>query len=366
MEQIIKNKIHLSKERRDKIYTFGLVIGLYALIEILQRTGYLSNLMRGQLVPICAYIVMALSLNLTVGILGELSLGHAGFVSIGAFTGITTATILRNYIHQDWITFTISLLAGGIAAGIIGFLIGIPVLRLRGDYLAIVTLAFGEIVKSLINNFYLGIDGTGLHFSFLSDKLKLAEDGKRILSGPMGATNVPKISTFLAGILLILFCLYFLYRLLGSKMGRAILAMRDNSIAAESVGIHITRYKLTAFVMSAFMAGMGGVLFGMNYASISASKFNVDLSILLLVFVVLGGLGNLRGSMIAAGLLTILPELLRSLRDYRMLAYSVILILIMLITNNQIIMQFLNQLKSSIRKVFSKIIPSGSRGGERK
>ena len=366
MEQILKKQIRLGKERRDKIYTFGLVIGLYVIVEILQRTGHLSNLMRGQLVPICAYIVMALSLNLTVGILGELSLGHAGFVSVGAFTGITVATILRNYIQADWITFFISLLAGGLAAGIVGFLIGIPVLRLRGDYLAIVTLAFGEIVKSLINNFYLGYDETGLHFSFLSDKLKLAEGGKKILSGPMGATSIPKISTFLAGVLLILFCLYFLYRLLGSKMGRAILAMRDNSIAAESVGIHITRYKLTAFVMSAFMAGMGGVLFGMNYASIGASKFNVDLSILLLVFVVLGGLGNLRGSIIAAGVLTVLPELLRSLRDYRMLAYSVILILIMLITNNQIIMQFLAQLRRSIKQVFTKIIPSGDKGGERK
>lgn len=364
MEQLVK-KIHLKKEAREKTTTIGLVLILYILIEILQKTGNLSNLMRGQLVPICAYIVMALSLNLTVGILGELSLGHAGFVSIGAFVGIATATMLREAIPQNWILFIISLITGGLAAGIVGFLIGIPVLRLRGDYLAIVTLAFGEIVKSLINNIYLGFDSYGLHFSFLTDRLKLAENGKKILSGPMGATSVPKLSTFFAGIVLILFCLYFLYRLLDSKMGRAILAMRDNSIAAESVGINITRYKLTAFVMSAIMAGMGGVLFGMNFASIGASKFNVDLSILLLVFVVLGGLGNLRGSIIAATALTILPEILRSLRDYRMLAYSVILILIMLITNNQLLMQTWSQFTKNLKKTLGKLGEMRKKRGER-
>ena len=289
MEQM-KKKLHLGKTNREKVTTFGLVIALYVFVEILQRTGNLSNLMRGQLVPICAYMIMALSLNLTVGILGELSLGHAGFVSIGAFTGITVASLLRPVVSQNWILFVIALVAGGTLAGIVGFLIGIPVLRLRGDYLAIVTLAFGEIVKSLVNNLYIGFDQNGIHFAFLHDTLNLAEGGKKIIAGPMGATTIPKVSTFLAGVLLVLFCLYFLYRLLGSKMGRAIKAMRDNSIAAESVGINITRYKLTAFTMSAFMAGMGGVLFGLNYSSIIAGKFNVDLSILILVFVVLGGL----------------------------------------------------------------------------
>ncbi len=362
MEQM-KKKLHLGKTNREKVTTFGLVIALYVFVEILQRTGNLSNLMRGQLVPICAYMIMALSLNLTVGILGELSLGHAGFVSIGAFTGVTVASLLRPVVSQNWILFVIALVAGGTLAGIVGFLIGIPVLRLRGDYLAIVTLAFGEIVKSLVNNLYIGFDQNGIHFAFLHDTLNLAEGGKKIIAGPMGATTIPKVSTFLAGVLLVLFCLYFLYRLLGSKMGRAIKAMRDNSIAAESVGINITRYKLTAFTMSAFMAGMGGVLFGLNYSSIIAGKFNVDLSILILVFVVLGGLGNLRGSIIAAGVLTVLPELLRSLRDYRMLAYSIVLIAIMLITNNQILVQWWTQRKKDLKNMFTRLRKSGQ-GGE--
>ncbi|MBR0082102.1 MAG: branched-chain amino acid ABC transporter permease [Clostridia bacterium] len=354
MEQL-KKKFHLGKTNREKIFTFGIVLLFFAVIEILRGTGNLSNLLKGQLVPICAYVVMALSLNLTVGILGELSLGHAGFVSVGAFTGIVTATLLKPVVPQTWLVLLISIVAGGLTAGIIGFLIGIPVLRLRGDYLAIVTLAFGEIVKSLITNLYIGVDAKGLHFSFINDNLNLLEGGKKIIAGPMGASGFPKISTFLAGILLILFVLYFLYRLLGSKMGRAIKAMRDNSIAAEAVGIHLTRFKLTAFTMSAFIAGMAGTLFALNFASLSATKFNVDMSILLLVFVVLGGLGNLRGSIIAAGVLTVLPEMLRSLRDYRMLAYSIVLIAIMLLTNNQRLMQWWTQTKKDAKKWFAKI-----------
>lgn len=353
MEQV-KRKFHLGKSGREKIITFGLVIVFFAVIQILRGTGNLSNLIQGQLVPICAYIVMALALNLCVGILGELSLGHAGFVSVGAFMGIVVATVLRPVIGIDWLVLLIAIIVGGIAAGLIGFLIGIPVLRLRGDYLAIVTLAFGEIIKSLLNNLYIGLDGRGLHFGFIRDTLQLGEGGKKILAGPLGANAVPRISTFLAGILLILFTLYFLYRLLGSKMGRAIKAMRDNSIAAESVGINLTRYKLTAFTMSAFIAGMAGTLFALSFSSVNASKFNVDMSILLLVFVVLGGLGNLRGSMIAAGILTVLPELLRSLRDYRMLAYSIVLIAIMLLTNNQRITQWWTQLKKDAKKWFQR------------
>lgn len=361
MERI--KKFHLGKTRREKLITFGLVLVFFGFIEILQATGNLSNLLKGQLVPICAYVVMALSLNLTVGILGELSLGHAGFVSIGAFTGIVIAQVLRPAIESNGLLLLIALAGGGIAAGLIGFLIGIPVLRLRGDYLAIVTLAFGEIIKSLINNLYIGLDSKGLHFSFINDNLRLLEDGKKILSGPLGANGLARISSFIGGILLVLFTLYFLYRLLGSRLGRAILAMRDNAIAAESVGINITRYKLTAFTMSAFIAGMAGTLFALSFSSVNASKFNVDMSILILVFVVLGGLGNLRGSIIAAGLLTVLPELLRSLRDYRMLAYSVILIAIMLVTNNQILVHWWTQRKKDLKGLFTRLRKS-KQGGE--
>ena len=215
----------------------------------------------------------------------------------------------------------------------------------------------------LVDHKPYGTISKGLHFSFINDNLRLLEDGKKILSGPLGANGLPRISSFIGGILLVLFTLYFLYRLLGSRLGRAILAMRDNAIAAESVGINITRYKLTAFTMSAFIAGMAGTLFALSFSSVNASKFNVDMSILILVFVVLGGLGNLRGSIIAAGLLTVLPELLRSLRDYRMLAYSVILIAIMLVTNNQILVHWWTQRKKDLKGLFTRLRKS-KQGGE--
>lgn len=338
----------LKKNTRTAFGTYGFVIVLYAVMQILSSTGNLTSLVKGQLVPICAYIVMALSLNLTVGILGELSLGHAGFMSVGAFTGIITAELLKNAIPSAGVRLVFAILVGAVFAAIFGFLIGIPVLRLHGDYLAIVTLAFGEIIKSVINNLYFGVDEAGVQISFIKDKLDLAAGGKVIIGGPMGATGVSRISTFTAGFILVMICLVFLYHLLDSKTGRTIMAMRDNAIAAESVGINITRSKLSAFVMSAAMAGMAGALFGLNYSTLLPTKFDFNTSILVLVFVVLGGLGNLWGSVIAAAALTLLPELLRSFSDYRMLLYSVILILIMLATHSW--------LKGSFRQTIKKAI----------
>jgi branched-chain amino acid transport system permease protein len=345
---------HLKPHTKQNLITIAGVLLAYVIVTALRGQGLLSRSAAGLLVPICCYVVMALSLNLTVGIMGELSLGHAGFMGVGAFSGIIASQSLAHLIPTAPLRLAIAMLIGAIFAAVFGFLIGIPVLRLRGDYLAIVTLAFGEIVKSLINNLYIGLDERGLRFGFINDTLHLMDGGKRILGGPMGATSVPKISTFLGGILLILFTLYFLYRLLGSRMGRAILAMRDNAIAAESVGIDITRYKLTAFTMSAFLAGSAGALFAMNFSTITASKFNIDMSILILVFVVLGGLGNLRGSILAAGVLTVLPELLRSLRDYRMLAYSVVLIAMMLLANNQRLAGWWTQTKKNFKRLLTR------------
>ncbi|MCF0121021.1 MAG: branched-chain amino acid ABC transporter permease, partial [Oscillospiraceae bacterium] len=233
---------------------------------------------------------------------------------------------------------------GAIFAGIFGFLIGIPVLRLKGDYLAIVTLAFGEIIKSIFNNFYLGVDSNGLHASLLTDTTNLAEGGKLILGGPMGLSGNAKISTFTAGFILILVTLFIVYNLVDSRTGRAIMAIRDNRIAAESVGIPVTRYKMTAFIISAALAGAAGTLFAMNYSTVVPNKFDFNTSILVLVFVVLGGQGNFLGSIIAAAALTILPEALRGLADYRMLIYAIVLILVMLTTNNPKLRQLLGKL----------------------
>ena len=322
------------KINRRQCITYAFVIVAYIVLQILSGQKLLSSTARGMLVPICAYVVMAISLNLTVGVMGELSLGHAGFMSVGAFMGTTAAVSLQGVIASAPLRLAIAMVIGAIFAAIIGFLIGIPVLRLRGDYLAIVTLAFGEIIKSIFTNLYIGLDSRGYHIRFLQAPENLEEGGKLILGGPMGIGGVQKIATFTGGFILVMLCLIVIFHLVNSRTGRAILAIRDNRIAAESVGIPVTRYKMTAFVISASMAGAAGALFALNYSTIAANKFDFNASILILVFVVFGGLGNMLGSVIAAALLTALPEALRSFADYRMLIYAIVLILVMLATNN--------------------------------
>jgi branched-chain amino acid transport system permease protein len=228
--------------------------------------------------------------------------------------------------------FALAIIIGALVAGVFGFLIGIPVLRLRGDYLAIVTLAFGEIIKNVLNIFYVGLDSNGLHVSITSQfDLNMEADGKMLISGPQGITGITKCSTFLAGVILLLITLFIVLNLINSRDGRAIMSIRDNRIAAESIGLNITKYKLMAFTVSAALAGAGGALYSHNLATLQSSKFNFNTSILVLVFVVLGGIGNIRGSIIAAVVLTALPELLRFLSDYRMLIYAIVLIVMMLL-----------------------------------
>lgn len=338
--------LKLNKTTRRNYLTYLLVILAYVILQILGSTGSISSSLKGMLVPICAYIVMAISLNLTVGVLGELSLGHAGFMSMGAFTGVTAAIALQDAIPAAPLRMAIALAVGAAFAALTGFLIGIPVLRLNGDYLAIVTLAFGEIIKSIFNNLYVGVDKKGLHMSLLSDKTSLSEGGKLIIAGPMGIGGIQKISTFTAGFILVMITLIVVFHLVNSRAGRAIMAIRDNRIAAESVGVNITKYKMMAFVTSAALAGAAGALFAMNYSTIVANKFDFNTSILVLVFVVLGGLGNMLGSIVAAAALTILPEALRQFSDYRMLVYAIVLILVMLATNNPTLKSFFSRFKS--------------------
>ena len=309
----------------------------------------MSRSLKGQLVPICVYVIMAVSLNLTVGISGELSLGHAGFMSVGAFSGILVSQYLLFAfpdVNLEVIRLIAALVAGGLFAGIAGVLIGIPVLRLRGDYLAIVTLAFGEIIRNLINCIYFAVDGRDLNFAFLDPTLP----GKLLINGPMGATGIKKLATFEVGFLLVMFTLIVVLNLINSRSGRAIKAIRDNRIAAESVGINVTKYRMLAFVVSAALAGMAGALYGLNFSQIQAVKFKFDTSILVLVFVVLGGIGNIRGSVIAAAVLTVLPEMLRQFGDYRMLIYAIVLILVMLASNNPMIKSMLGDISRKFKK----------------
>lgn len=337
--------------------TYAGVIIAFVVISILKNAGVISRSLSGQLVPICCYIVMAVSLNLTVGILGELSLGHAAFMSVGAFSGIIAASSLQEVIPSAPLRLLIALVCGAIFAAVAGVIVGVPVLRLRGDYLAIVTLAFGEIIKELVNCLIVGYDSAGLHivFNFNGQKsvndLGLLEGGKAIIKGAQGAAGITTISTFTAGFILIMVSLVIVLNLTRSRSGRAIMALRDNRIAAESVGINITKYKLMAFVTSAALAGAAGALYGLNQPSVMAVKFDFNTSILVLVFVVLGGLGNIWGSIIAATVLTILPEALRGFDKYRMLIYAIVLIVVMLTTNSK-----------DLKNLFQKIIPKRKKG----
>ena len=228
------------------------------------------------------------------------------------------------------------------------------------------TLAFGEIIKNIINILYVGIDGNGLHFSTQNEAaLALGEGGKAILKGPMGVTTNVKLSSFTAGFILVLIALTVVLNLINSRSGRAIMALRDNHIAAESVGIGATKYKLLAFVTSAVLAGAAGALYAMNYSSIAAKKFDFNTSILILVFVVLGGLGNIRGSIIAAALLYVLPEMLRDFYDFRMLIYAIVLILVMLLTNSPFFQDLRGQLQSKLRdRAVAKADAKGGSGHE--
>ena len=349
MKNMLKNK-----NTRTNVLTYLLVVAAFIVMQSMSSAGMLGSSMKGFLVPICVYISLAVSLNLLVGVCGELSLGHAGFMGIGAFSGIVIAALLKDHISNDALRLVCAMFGGGIMAGVVGFLIGIPVLRLRGDYLAIVTLAFGEILKNIIGNLYAGIDEEGFHMAISTSKMKLGEGGKYIINGPLGATGVQKIATFTMGFLLVLFTLFVVLNLINSKEGRAIKAVRDNRIAAESVGINVTAFRMKAFVVSAFLAGMAGALFGMNYSSVTATKFNFNTSINILVFVVLGGMGNILGSVISATILYVLPEAMRSMQDYRMIIYAIVLIVVMLFTWSPKVKEKVSVVTAKVTGVFKK------------
>ncbi len=348
-------KIRINKSLKDNLITFALVTVAFIAVEILKMTGHISSLMKGLLVPVCIYIICAIALNLCVGILGELSLGHAGFMCIGAFSGAFFSKCVQDIITFAPLRFTLAIIIGAVFASIFGFLIGIPVLRLKGDYLAIVTLAFGEIIKNVINVLYVGLDDNGFHLS-LKDvvSLKLLPEGKVIINGAQGITGTPNDSSFEVGFVLIIITLIIVLNLIHSRDGRAIMSIRDNTIAAESIGINITKYKLMAFTISAGLAGVAGVLYAHNLSSLMAQpkNFGYNMSITILLFVVLGGIGNIRGSVISAVVLTLLPELLRGLSDYRMLIYAIVLIVLMLFNWSPKILDL--RKKYSIKNLISK------------
>lgn len=355
----------LNPQTRSTVITYAIVVAAFIAVTVLDGLGFISNSLSGQLVPICAYVCLAVSLNLVVGVSGELSLGHAGFMSVGAFTGVVAAGMLaRAGVESELALFALSAAVGAVAAGVIGFLVGIPVMRLRGDYLAIVTLAFGEIIKNLLNNFYVGVDDAGLHFSMTdSSSLGMAQ-GTILINGPKGAVGIDKISTFALGIVLVLITVAVVLNLMHSRDGRAIMAVRDNRIAAESVGINVTKYRLMAFTVASALAGAAGVLYAMNYSTITPSQFDFNQSILILVYVVLGGMGNIWGSIVSAAFLTVLPELLRPINDYRMLLYAVVLILVMVVPHLKVYRRAADALRGRLAHRKHAAATEGGEGDE--
>ncbi len=339
MKQKVK-QLRLRKATKNKLIDSGLVAGFYLIVmlilTLMQAFGISGGYqLRGMLMPIGAYLIFALSLNLTVGVLGELSLGHAGFICIGAYTGGIFSILTESTIPIGWLRLLIALIVGGLSAALAGLLIGIPILRLRGDYLAIVTLAFGEIIRKVVQSFYIVQDVNGLHVSFTKpiDASTIDQATQKvILNGPM-AMQVPQNATILLVAILAVLTVIVLHHVIDSRQGRAFMAVRDNLIAAESIGINVTKYKLIAFVISALFAGIGGVLFA-HFNTVDPTKFDYNMSIMILVFVVLGGLGNLRGTIIATIFLYMLPEWFRPFSKYRMLFYAIVLIVMMILTNS--------------------------------
>jgi len=300
------------KVNKKTIINIVIMLLAYALVFVLINSGVLSRQYKSLIVPICVNIMLAVSLNLVTGFLGELSLGHAGFMSIGAYSSALLSIALSNTFPPVLAFFT-ALICGGISAAFFGFLIGVPVLRLRGDYLAIVTLAFGEIIKSIIN--YLKITG-----------------------GSKGLSKIPLYSdykNFTVVFVIMVITIVLISNLIDSRDGRAIKSIRDNDIAAESIGINISRYKVMAFVIAAGFAGIAGALYAHNVGIIKPGIFDYNKSIEILVFVVLGGMGNIPGSIISAIILTLLPEFLRGADNLRMLLYAIVLIVMMILNNSK-------------------------------
>ncbi|MDD6145781.1 MAG: branched-chain amino acid ABC transporter permease [Oscillospiraceae bacterium] len=319
---------------KPKDLTNYLIVGaILAVSLILKATGNLPRSSATLLTQIGFSIILAVSLNMVVGFLGELSLGHAGFMCVGAYIGCLAANGLKDVIDSPLLILIITMLIGGLVAAVFGFIIGLPALRLKGDYLAIVTLAFGEIVRNVFKNL-------------------------KVFGGALGLrTTTYKGNLFVVAFAMVLITLFLVQNIIKSKHGRAITAIRDNEIAAKAMGVNVTYYKLFVFVMSAFFAGIAGVIYGHYASPVIYSFFSYNYSIEILVMVVLGGMGNIRGSIIAATLITYLNFQLQTrlsgdLAAIKFLVYAVILI-VFIIFNNAPALKPLRE-KLSLRRIFSE------------
>lgn len=307
-----------------------LVLLLFFGLLILSKTGVISRTNTGIITLICINIILAVSLNLVTGILGQLVLGHAGFMLIGAYT---SALFTMNVGLDLKIAFPISLILAGLMAAVFGVIIGIPALRLKGDYLAIITLGFGEIIRVIANNL-------------------------KITNGAMGLSGyqtLNRFETFIYAFLVSALVVFLMFTFGRSRHGRAVIAIREDEIAAESMGINTTYYKLFTFVLAAFMAGVAGGIFAQQIGIIDPSKFDFNKSVEILIMVVLGGMGSITGSVISATVLTWLPEQLRDFSQYRLLVYSIILILVMLFKPSGLLGRYEISVPKFLDKMFARI-----------
>ena len=279
------------------------VVALYVIMIGLINGGAINRYQEGIIIMIGISIILAVSLNLTTGFLGQLALGHAGFMGIGAYAS-AIATMNMN-IGSDTAQLLLSMLIGGLVAALFGILIGVPALRLEGDYLAIITLGFGEMIRVIVTN----LDITG---------------------GAKGLKGIPLLTNFSHVYWITVITIVVIGTLIRSRHGRSIISIRENEIAASAVGVPTAYYKVLGFVISAFFAGIAGGLYAHYLSVLSPSKFGFMYSIEILVIVVLGGMGSITGSVVAAILLTLLPEALREFSTYRLLIYAVLLIVMML------------------------------------
>ncbi|MEQ8153952.1 MAG: branched-chain amino acid ABC transporter permease [Clostridiaceae bacterium] len=274
------------------------IFAAYFIISSLMEGGIINSYYGGIIILVCINIVLAVSLNLVVGFTGQLALGHAGFMSIGAYVSAYMS------VHYK-LPFIIVLIAGGLVAGLMSLVIGIPTLKLKGDYFAITTLAFGEIIKGIIMN----TDAVG---------------------GARGLSRIPKHTNFTWVFAIMTVTIIVVYNIIHSSQGRAMISVRENEIAAEAMGVNTFKYKVIAFIIAAFFAGVAGGLFAHQQMFIQPQSFDFMKSIEILTFVVFGGMGSLSGSVLATIILTFLPEYLRGLKDLKNIIYPIALIVLMI------------------------------------
>ncbi len=328
---------------KGSLINFAGLVLVFALLVVIMESGVVSGYVRGIMVQCFYVIVMVTSLNLVMGFLGQLALGHAGFMAIGAYTSALLAkALLQNGIlagqGSNILLFLVCLLAGALMAALFGILVGIPALRLRGDYLAILTLGFGEIIRVVIQN------------------LKFA-GSKGLAQGQAGQPliGVPIMNNVYVLFWVVALCVVIMFTFVRSKYGRAITAIREDDIAASCVGLNTTYYKVFTFTISAMFAGIAGAMFAFRgLGTISQNDFSFLKSTDYVLMVVLGGMGSLTGSIIAAIVLSVLPELLRAAEQYRMLVYSVVLILAMLFKPTGLFGAFEFSLRQTLSRLFGQ------------